>query len=125
MKVNNFGYNADRGVEVGIAHIHREQGADGADFLHRSHLDGNALLAELAADLREGGAGDEAEVDGAGRGMLRLGLELLAVLVQVQLLTAEAQPRAAGAEGDDLESQDALVEVAGAGEVAHREYHVI
>ncbi len=57
--------------------------------------------------------------------MLGLGLELLAVLVQVQLLAAEAQSLAAGAEGDELESQDALVEVAGAGEVANREYHVI
>src|SRR5215212_3451437 len=60
-----------------------------------------------------------------GIGTARLGLELSARLVEVDLLRTECQGVAAFAEDHGLHAEDSLVEVAGAADVAHGQNEVV
>src|ERR1700721_306110 len=61
-------------------------------------------------DLGQRSVRDEAQVSGAGCRLRRLRLELLAPLVQVNLLRPERQRLASLPEGDDLHPQHARIE---------------
>ena len=67
----------------------------------------------------------EAQVTRAGCGTQSLGFDLLASLVQVDLLAAEGQGLAPAGEGDGVHAEHTRVEGAGGLRVADREDEVI
>jgi hypothetical protein len=76
-------------------------------------------------DLRHRRVREEAQVGRARDRHGRLGLELSARLVEVDLLRTECQGVAAFAEDHGLHAEDSLVEVAGAADVAHGQNEVV
>src|SRR5262249_7953061 len=112
-------------IPVGVAHVDRLDGAERARLLHRAFLDGHAERAQMADPLAEWSVAEEAQVAGAGRRPRRVGLVLLADLVEVDLLLAERERRPPGAEGHDLHAERPRVEVAGGPDVLNRQHEVI
>jgi hypothetical protein len=107
------------GSEISIrlkSHVDRADAPRGAGAQHRAFDDGPALRVQPLDHRVERDAGDEAEVQRTGHRQVRLGLELGALHVQVDLLQAEAQRvalhrRRAADEGLELHAEHAGVEV--------------
>ena len=68
--------------------------------------------------------GDETEVGGTGRGMGRLRVELVAALVEVDLLLAEME-RLAAIKRDRVHAEDFGVEVDGCVDAGHGENNMV
>ena len=78
-------------VAVRIPDVDAEQSADCAGAFHGTVLDGHTMSVEFGTYVRESIVRDEADVGAARCGTLRLGLELLADLVEVDLTPSEGQ----------------------------------
>ncbi len=111
-------------VAVGIAQINGAQFPDGSHAIHRAFFNVNFLLVQGCDDLLQRRRGQEAEIGGAGRGMGSLGVELVAALVQVDLLNAKGHGLAAFV-GDDIHAQDFRIEVDGCVQVRHSQNEVV
>ena len=89
-------------IGVGVTEVDRPEWPDRPRPGHRAFKDRHAQGVQMLDDLGQRSVGDEAQVSGTGRGLRRLRLELLALLVQIDLLRAERQRLASLPEGDDL-----------------------
>ena len=112
-------------VSIGIAEVDGEDRRGGAGAPNGSFEEGYAAGLQMVGDVRDGRGGEEAEVGGSWRRLIRPGLELPALLVQVDLLVSEREGLASLAELDGTHSEHALIERAGGLDVPHREDKVI
>src|SRR2546426_948104 len=112
-------------IPVGITHVNGLDGAERARLLHRAFLDGDAERAQVVDPLGERPVAQKAQIARAGRRPRRIGLVLLTHLVEVDLLLAEAQRGAPGAEGDDLHAECPRVEPARGRDVLDGEHEVV
>jgi hypothetical protein len=111
-------------VVVGVADVDGAEFADGSGALDWSFFDVDSQSGEIFDHLFERIEGDEAEIGGAGCGMLGLGIEFVAALVEVDLLVAELE-RFASVEFDQIHAEDFGVEVDGCVEAGHGEDYVV
>jgi hypothetical protein len=82
-------------VAVRVADVDGLDGPERAGARDRALLDGHAGRGQTRFPVGQGGQGEEAEITRARRGGGRPGIDLLAGLVEVDPLLAEAQPGAA------------------------------
>ena len=83
-------------VAVGIAEVHRAEGADGARALDRALLDFHAVGVQVSHNFLDWCGGDETEVGRARGRASRVRRQLVADLVKVELLVPEGERSATG-----------------------------
>src|SRR5690606_13729389 len=101
-------------VEVGVAHVDGADGARGARAPNGSFDDRDAVLLQPGDDVLQRAIGDEAQVEAAGHRQVRLGLDLAALHMQVDLLLAEDEGpalRGRRTAGEGLEPHAQCVDV--------------
>ena len=113
-------------IAIRVPAIDRAHGAERADGVHRSARDHDAEIVQMANHFFRPHGGDEAEIGGAGRAILRgEPFRRIGVLrAEVDFLAAELQRRAViGAEIFTLHAQHALIPSGGefdVGDVQHQ-----
>ncbi len=100
-------------VVVRVSEVDGSDRADGASACNWTLQDGHATLTKVVDDLDERRGCNQADVCRTWSRRVSLGLELLAPLVEVDLLLREAQGLPPSSEREDLHAQYLLVEAAG------------
>src|SRR5258706_11993401 len=98
-------------VAVRIAYVHRADLSPRAGLHHRSLYDRHVARGKASDHLREGHCGDKADVERAGQGRCRPGLEFPAFFVEIDLLAAELEGHAAFPEAVELHAEHPRVEI--------------
>jgi len=112
-------------VAVGIAEIKRSQRPGCAGLVDRAYFDRDARRADVRHRVVERHRRDQAEIGGAGRRLLRARCEFVFGTMQVELLRAEGQRLASGAEGHFPHAQHLDVETYRCVDVGNGQHHVV
>ena len=100
-------------VVVGVSEVDGSDRTDGASARDRTFQDGHAAQMEVIDDLAERRCCNQADVSRTWSGRVSLGLELLALLMEIDLLLREIQSLSSSGKRDDFHAEYLLVEAAG------------
>jgi 8-oxo-dGTP pyrophosphatase MutT (NUDIX family) len=112
-------------VAVRITEVDRGDRASRPSPGNWSFLDPHVAGAQVGHHPVKWGRGDQADIDRSWSGSAGLGLQLVTRLVQVELVGAEAEGAAVGAEGDRLHAEHADIEVDGLVDVGNGEDQMV
>lgn len=100
-------------VVVGVSEVDGSDRTDGSSARDRTFQDGHAAQTKVIDDLAERRGCNQADVSRTWSGRECLGLELLALLMEIDLLLRETQSISSSGKRDDFHAEYLLVEAAG------------
>lgn len=112
-------------IVIRIPEIDRKQFADSASALDRTHFDRDILLFEFTPDDFDRRLSDDAEIYGSGRWLKRFWLKFIALLMQIQSLSAEFERFTTLPERDHFEPKHGLIKGAAPFRISYGQHQVV